>query len=102
MTATRKQMAQAFACFAGKVPRHPTVTLVHEANGVTAYELHGNRIASFDDNATPRVIRFDWCGWYTPTTAAHMNEILRAAGAGVRVSYAQARDNGATTFEVQA
>jgi hypothetical protein len=31
-----------------------------------------------------------------------MNEILRAAGADARVSYAQARDSGTTTFEVQA
>jgi hypothetical protein len=101
MTATRKQMAEAFVSFAGKTPSHPSVEIVYLGGGQSRYELHGNCIASFDDNASPRVLAFDWCNWYTPTTAAHMNEILRAAGSTQRVSYAQARDSQTRTFTME-
>ena len=55
----------------------------------TAYYLHGHRIARRTDSGQ---IEFDWCGWYTPTTASHMNAVLAALGHAQRVSYAQARD----------
>jgi hypothetical protein len=35
----------------------------------------------------------DWGGFYTKTTASHMNAVLKAYGSSRRVSYAKARDN---------
>lgn len=35
----------------------------------------------------------DWGGFYTRTTASHMNAVLKAYGSSRRVSYAKARDN---------
>ncbi|MGL4649734.1 MAG: hypothetical protein ACRC1H_10030 [Caldilineaceae bacterium] len=58
----------------------------------TAYWLHGHAIAERQDNA----LVIDWCGWYTPTTANHMNNVLKALGIDRRVSYAQARNAGDT------
>lgn len=66
-----------------------------QTNG-EVYILHGNCI-SWRDGTT---YHFDWCGWYGPTTANHMNRILDAIGADKHVGYASARDNGVTTFEV--
>jgi len=43
---------------------------------------------------------FDWHGYYTKTTAAHMNAVLKALGVNMRVSYSQARDAGTETFSV--
>lgn len=63
------------------------------------YTLHKSVIA---EKLYSGVIRFNWCGYHTRTTAAHMNAILSALGARhVRVSYAQARDNHETTFDVR-
>lgn len=42
--------------------------------------------------------QFYWHRHYTRTTAAHMNEVLRALGAPFRVSYAQARDTNQDVF----
>jgi len=95
MTATRKQMAEAFV-HGTRVPAHRTVKV--DPTWQRRYDLHGNTIARITGACS---IAFDWCGWYTPTTAAHMNEILKAAGSNMRVSYAQARDSGATTFTAQ-
>lgn len=64
----------------------------------TAYRLHGHAIAQW---AGPRTLRLDWCGWHTPTTANHLNEILSACGyQGRRVGYASARDEGQGAFTV--
>lgn len=41
-------------------------------------------------------VTLNWGGWYTPTTASHMNEVLKAVGINRRVSYAEARNTGAT------
>lgn len=55
-------------------------------------------------HASPIVVKtnteyqFYWHGYYTRTTAAHMNEVLRAAGAPFRVSYADARRRGEDVF----
>jgi len=90
--ATRRQVAEAFAA--------RTSARCHNAttDGVE-YLLHGHKIA---ERITPTVFRFNWCGWYTPTTAAHMNDILRAIGSGLRVSYTAARDGKAdSVFDVQ-
>jgi hypothetical protein len=35
----------------------------------------------------------DWGGFYTRTTASHMNAVLKAFGSARRVSYAKARDS---------
>jgi hypothetical protein len=35
----------------------------------------------------------DWGGFYTKTTASHMNAVLKAFGSARRVSYAKARDS---------
>ena len=37
-------------------------------------------------------LALNWGGFYTPTTASHMNAVLKAMGYKDRVSYAQARD----------
>ena len=92
---TVQQVAEAFV--GSKVARCGNAT----TDGVT-YRLHGNIIAI----DTPEGILFNWCGWYTPTTANHMNEILRAMYAGggkswTKVSYSAARTSGQTTFNVE-
>ena len=64
------------------------------APGGDVYTLHQSPIAVHEKDS----VVFFWHGYYTPTTASHMNAILKALGASFRVSYAQARDTGATTF----
>ena len=60
------------------------------------YKLHNTVIARKvgDD------IEFNWGGYYTTTTANHMNAVIKACfGSGAkRVGYASARDSKATTF----
>jgi hypothetical protein len=58
------------------------------------YLLHGHAIAVKTDGG----VVFFWHGFWTITTASHMNDILRALGAPFRVSYANARDNKDTHF----
>jgi hypothetical protein len=62
----------------------------------TEYKLHNTVIARKVDGG----IEFNWGGFYTTTTASHMNAVIKAAyGCGAkRVSYAQARNSKATTF----
>ncbi len=87
---TVKQVAEAFA--AGN-----SATCGNAKTDGCTCELHGNRIAAH--HVVGKVL-FNWCGWYTPTTANHMNEILRAMGAQIRVSASQAKKSGQTTFVV--
>lgn len=61
------------------------------------YYLHGSVIAQRRTCG----VEFHWCGWYTHTTANHMNKILAEMGSNLRVSYAQARDTAATAFYVE-
>lgn len=63
-----------------------------------SYWLHGSMIArkynAFNFLNEPR-IELKWCGWYTRTTANHLNKIVEVFGyTGQRLSYKQARDNG--------
>lgn len=58
------------------------------------YWLHGHAIAVKTDGG----VVFYWHGYYTATTASHMNEVLRTLGAPFRASYANARDNKDTHF----
>jgi hypothetical protein len=85
----KTQLAQAFV--AGQHGR------CHNAHtdGQT-YTLHKSPIAVREGNN----IVFHWHGYYTPTTAGHMNSILKALNAGFRVGYASARDTGQTHFVV--
>jgi hypothetical protein len=84
--ATKPQTAAAFAA--------TRAAQCHNArtDGAT-YWLHGHPIARREGNA----LILDWCGWYTTTTASHMNQILRAFGFTCRLSYATARDAGHST-----
>lgn len=59
------------------------------------YRLHGNEIAYRAKNG---IIVANWCSWYTPTTANHLNKIAAAIGSNTLVSYAEARDNEITEF----
>jgi hypothetical protein len=88
---TRYQTALAFA-------RRESASYHNARTQGTSYWLHGNLIAL---RILPNVVRFNWCSWYTPTTAAHMNDILRALGVNMRVSYTQARDGRAdSVFDI--
>ena len=59
------------------------------------YRLHATDIATRQDDGS---VLFNWGGWYGPTTANHMNTILRAIGSRRHVSYAACRDAGEGTF----
>lgn len=84
---TKDELARAF------VARKPGKC--HNAStGGDVYTLHQSPIAVHEKDS----VVFFWHGYYTPTTASHMNAILKALGVSFRVSYAQARDTGATTF----
>lgn len=63
----------------------------------TEYVLHRTTIARKLD---ADLIEFDWGGWWTPTTANHINTLLAAFGLPDRVSYAQARDRNESRFTV--
>jgi len=88
----KRQLANAYA--AGK----PGACHNARSTGNT-YLLHCNAIVERVNDCT---WRFNWCGWYTPTTASHMNEVLRALGAPMRVSYTEARETKVTSFCVAA
>lgn len=67
-----------------------------------AYLLHGHTIAiRGDDGNAPGNVTAFWCGYYTPTTANHLNHIAKALGAK-RVSYATARNAGVSSFFFEA
>lgn len=65
----------------------------------SGYKLHKTIIAVKNANGG---VTLNWGGYYTPTTANHMNAVLKASGINTRVSYAQARDAGHTTVTVGA
>lgn len=78
---------------------HRSVTLRYPLGAPNEYILHGNIICyHYEDR---RELAFHWCGWYGPTTAKHMNSVMKAFGVfGRRVGYAKARDFGETCFSV--
>lgn len=55
------------------------------------YLLHGHPIAEWIRLAGRDYLKLDWRGYYTATTANHMNKILTACGIGNRVSRKRAR-----------
>ena len=91
---TVKQCAKAFA--EGRAAHCHNARVTPKPDGSVEYRLHGNLIAKSDGEGW---VECFWCGWYGPTTANHLNKILAAIGAGFRVSYAKARDNGTTMFQ---
>lgn len=63
------------------------------------YFLHGHPIVV----KSGRRVVFYWCGFYTRTTAAHMNEVLKVLGVQfAHMSYAAARDAKATHWVLEA
>lgn len=94
---TKTQLANAFA--SGK-----TKGKCHNAHITSdTYYLNGSAIAVIDrENKT---VTGNWCGYYTVTTAAHLNAIIKALRQQsaliipqFNVSRAQARDSSTTTF----
>lgn len=66
-------------------------------NAVTdgqTYWLHGHPIAVKEGDS----VVFYWHGYYTKTTASHMNGLLKALGAPIRVSHSAAAKAKATHF----
>jgi hypothetical protein len=61
------------------------------------YRLHASVIVY---KTGPGKYTFNWSGWHTPTTAAHMNAVLKAMGSGIRVRYGQ-KVRGDEVFDVQ-
>jgi hypothetical protein len=55
------------------------------------YLLHGHPIAEWVSPGCRDQLKLDWCGYYTVTTANHMNKILTACGIDTRVSRKLAR-----------
>jgi hypothetical protein len=58
------------------------------ATNGTEYVLHSTIIAYYNNKGN---LVTNWGGYYTRTTASHLNAILKAFGSSRRVSYAQAR-----------
>lgn len=86
---TIKQVAEAFAS-GNEAKCHNA-----ETDG-QSYWLHGNLIAIKTTNG----VVFNWYDRYGPTTANHLNKIAAAIGSNTRVSYAKARDNNITKFQL--
>ncbi len=92
-----QQLAQAFAerkkgsCHNAKV--------IIDDEGVARYILHKSCIARhFPDGRAWG----HWCGWYTPTTANHLNHIRKALGVdGRRVGYVWADDHNQGAFDLR-
>lgn len=89
--ATIDQVAHAFAT------GHTLSSHNSRTDGMNYY-LHWNRIA---ERIGAHHVYFTWCGWYSVTTANHMNKVLEALRVPTRVSYAKARDAGTTDFTVE-
>ena len=96
MSHTVLAMAREFVKTDGRKLSHRSVELRYPMGSPVEYRLHGNVIATRETPNGP--ITFNWCGYYGPTTANHINKILQAAGIAYRVSYADARKKGITTF----
>ena len=88
-----KQLAKCF--LQGKPGRCHNARVEVYRLGV-AYVLHGHTIAFYSPLSLALFgsdkIVYHWCGWYTTTTANHINHIIDADGRGKRVSYARHRD----------
>lgn len=92
-----QELAQAFA--AGRTSGSCHNATINEHG----YWLHGNLIASLGGFS----VMGDWCGYYTRTTASHLNAIAEACiSKGMKratphkVSYAEARNSGTKQFNL--
>lgn len=93
-----QQAAEAF------VAGHAAMTHNSRTDGLT-YTLHNTVIAR---RLPSGAVKFNWGGWYTPTTANHLRAIRDALGSGYEYtglpgafdpfSRATARDNGLNEF----
>lgn len=103
-----KDVAKAVFQFATR--KHGNIEIKQIAPKQMGYFLHGNCICTVyyywveetygKSELRPYAFKLDWCQWYTPTTANHMNHILAASGLNCkRVGYASARDNASTVTE---
>ena len=97
---TVDQLAAEFIKHNGRKPAHRSVEIRYPMGDAVEYRLHDNIICRQYEQGGE--LFFDWCGWYTPTTARHMNAILKAAGHAKRVSYAAHRDEGVEAFTSRA
>lgn len=86
---TVEQVAKAFA-LGQKAKCHNA-----ETDGFS-YWLHGNLISWKTQDK--KSIVFDWCSWYGPATANHLNKLAVAVGSTYRVSYANARLHNVKQF----
>ena len=87
---TVKQVAEAFA--SGKKAK------CHNAKtDGQSYWLHGNHIAY---RAPTGEIIANWCGWYTVTTANHLNKIATAIGSPFTINRANARLHNVDSFKL--
>ena len=91
MTMTKTELAKAFVQGRNGMCHNATT------DGQT-YFLHGHPIVVKDGL---RYV-FYWHGFYTMTTASHMNAVLKVLGANIRMSYAAARDAKATHWALEA
>jgi len=64
------------------------------------YRLFGHTICEYYNDGDKGIYTFDWCGWYSQSTARHMNNILKAIDSNHRVSYTKDRDSGVDTFAI--
>lgn len=86
-----QRVAQAF--MQGK----PATSHNSKTDGVS-YWLHGNKIA---EKGYKGSVIIHWCGWYTRTTANHLNHIAKAFGHMRRFSAKVAKDYNVSTEVIQ-
>jgi hypothetical protein len=96
-----KELAAAFA--KGEEGRGHNATVQHRRHEgllYVEYRLHGHCIAHYIKGNREFALGY-WCGYYTRTTANHLNTIRDALKVdGRRVSYAKARDASSNTFSL--
>lgn len=80
---TIEQTAQAFV-------NHKSARCHNAHTDGQRYTLHRTVIVYWNEQGQ---LVTDWGGYYTRTTASHINAVLKAYGSVRRVSYAKARDN---------
>ena len=90
----------ALAFVAGKTGKCHNARIERDTDGAIRYVLHRSTIATLAPGGRGTIA---WCGFYTATTANHINKILRAVGDKTgeyrSVSRAFDRDNGVKTRE---
>jgi hypothetical protein len=75
-----------------------TATSHNSKTDGVSYWLHGNKIADKTDTGS---VIINWCGWYTRTTANHLNHIAKTYNWTHRFSAKMAKDNNKSTEIMQ-